>query len=504
MIVQKRTLVASDRLGILLLGMLFAAAALNIGLALVVIGRPDEVRYGEAILYEHAGRLLHGEALYQPLDMPPYTVAAYTPLYYGVVAGLRAILGPGFWPGRLLSFGAGIAAAALVGQLAWRRTHDPRPALGAGLLFLALGLVGPNPWTAAYKEDVLGIALALSAVTVLDGGQTRGRVVLSAALAALAILTKQTLVGPAVIGTLWLAFRQPRSAALYAAVALGPVLGVAAFLELTTHAFFANTVVANVNPFGLDVLLYNLVVFALFQTGPVLVLASYLLPRLRLSSLKNDLLLGAWVVSLVPMLGLAKEGADDNYWQLFAAFGAVLVMLALWERRGRLSGALSSFAVGLNVVVALAILSSVAVNETGLIHPHVGADGAFAQLVARARAAPGAVLADPLDTPVLADRPIVLEPVIYKLLYQVGEWDAAPLVARVCHGEIALLVLGYPLGSGTRLDLAPDADHQWPRPVLDALRATFVLQEIVDAGSGQRYVYVPGESRGACSGSSGG
>ncbi|HLZ28640.1 MAG TPA: hypothetical protein VKV73_15105 [Chloroflexota bacterium] len=499
MILQTRASVAGDRLGTLVLGVLLAAAALNIGLALVVINRPDEVRYGEAILYEHAGRLLRGEALYQPLNTPPYTVAAYTPLYYGLVAGLRAVLGPGFWPGRLLSFGAGLVATALVCQLTWRRTHHRRPTLGAGLLFLGLGLVGPIPWTAAYKEDVLGVALALGAVAVLDGGVSRGRVVTSALLAALAILTKQTLLGPAVIGTLWLGFRQPRLAALYAAVAFGPVLGVAVILELTTHAFIANTVLANVNPFGLDVLRYNLVVFALFQTGPLLVLVSYLLPRLRPRSIVNDLLIGAWVVSLVPMLGLAKEGADDNYWQLFAAFSAVLVMLALWERRGRLSGALSSFAVGLNVALALMLLSSVAVNEPGQVHPSPAADGAFEHLVALARAAPGAVLADPLDMPVLADRPIVLEPVIYKLLYQVGLWDAAPLVQRVCNGEVALLVLRYPLGSGTGLDVAADADHQWPGPVLDALRRTFVLQEVVAAGGGQRFVYVPDATRAACS-----
>jgi hypothetical protein len=57
----------SGRLSGLLLGVLFVAAALNIGLALVALPRPEEVRYGEAILYEQAGRLPRGEALHQPL-----------------------------------------------------------------------------------------------------------------------------------------------------------------------------------------------------------------------------------------------------------------------------------------------------------------------------------------------------------------------------------------------------------------------------------------------------
>jgi hypothetical protein len=269
---------------------------------------------------------------------------------------------------------------------------------------------------------------------------------------------------------------------------------VAAYLEFSTHAFFANTVLANINPLGWEVLGYNLLVFGLFQTGPLLVLAPYMLRRLRPRTVAADLLVGTWVVSLIPLLGMAKEGADYNYWQLFAALSAVLVMLALWERRARLSGALSGFVLGLNLIAAITVLGWTAVALPEYVRPGPAGGGAFEQLVARAGVAPGAVLADPLDAPVLANRSIVLEPVIYKLLYQVGQWDAAPLVQRVCNGEIGLLVLGYPLGS------TDAADSRWPRPVLEALRSTVVLHDVVDVGAGQRFVYVPQPGGGGCVG----
>src|SRR4030081_2817065 len=67
---------------------------------------PTEAMYGESIIYDQATRLLRGEALYQPLDRSPFTVTAYTPLYYAVAAGLQS-LGAGFRPGRMLSFGTG-------------------------------------------------------------------------------------------------------------------------------------------------------------------------------------------------------------------------------------------------------------------------------------------------------------------------------------------------------------------------------------------------------------
>src|SRR5579859_3323309 len=171
-------MVGGQRLRALLLLLLFVTAALNLGLALAIIPRADEVRYGEATIYAHAARLLRGEALYQPLGSAPYTAALYTPLYYVLAAAMRAALGPGFWTGRLLSFGAGLIATALVAQLTWRRTQHLWPTLSAGLLFLGLGLVGPIPWFASYKEDVLGVALALAAVSVLDkkhAGASQGR-----------------------------------------------------------------------------------------------------------------------------------------------------------------------------------------------------------------------------------------------------------------------------------------------------------------------------------------
>ena len=70
----------------------------------------------------------------------------------------------------------------------------------------------------------------------------------------------------------------------------------------------------------------------------------------------------------------------------------------------------------------------------------------------------------------------------------------APVVARVCRGDIALAVLGYPLET-------PDAEaeHKWPRPVLEALRARMVLEDIVPAGLDRRYVYARDDRR-RCSG----
>ena len=53
-------------------------------------------------------------------------------------------------------------------------------------------------------------------------------------------------------------------------------------------------------------------------------------------------------------------------------------------------------------------------------------DPAFSGLVARVRAEPGFVLADPPDVVVLANRPVVFEPLIYSMLLEQGSWRPDP------------------------------------------------------------------------------
>src|ERR1700716_4659336 len=97
---------------------LLLMAADRVVRAVAAIQRPVEAMYGESIIYDQAARLVRGEPLYQPLDQSPFTVAAYTPLYYAVVAGLRMLGLAGFSPGRVASFAAGLGAAILGGALA--------------------------------------------------------------------------------------------------------------------------------------------------------------------------------------------------------------------------------------------------------------------------------------------------------------------------------------------------------------------------------------------------
>src|SRR3954467_10875704 len=89
-------------------------AATTVAGALWATTQQAGLDYAEPVIYSQALRLHSGEPLYQPLDQLPYSVAAYTPLFYWLAAVLQVAVGPGFGPGRYVSVVCGVLCAALI------------------------------------------------------------------------------------------------------------------------------------------------------------------------------------------------------------------------------------------------------------------------------------------------------------------------------------------------------------------------------------------------------
>jgi hypothetical protein len=468
-----------------LTGLLALLALAQLALSIELILQPREVMYGESFVYDHAARLVRGEPLYQPLDRAPYTVANYGPLYYVLAAGLQLLLGPGFWSGRTVSLCAGLVTAGLVAWVAARRSGDRRVGAIAGLLFLTLGLPYQYLWSALYRVDLLGVALSLGAVALLLTGTDRRRVVAAGVLAAAAVLTKQTFLAAALACALWLWRHDRRAALLFIGTSAPIVLVAVVALEAATGAFLANVVFMNVNPFLLSYLLSNLASFFQLQAGPVLVAALFAIERLRTGPTADDELLTIyWLAAWLPVLGLGKAGASQNYWIELAAITAVLAALGSWSRLQD-SGPRRRWTGFRRALVPLLLLGAtalpVATRATLSLPPllaEVWPSSTYtrdlAAVVDRVRAEPGDVLAEPADVVVLAGRPILLEPAHPLLILSQSAWDLTPLTREICSGRVRLLVLGYSLESGGREQLGY---VRWPTSILAALRQTMVLED---------------------------
>jgi hypothetical protein len=486
------------RIGVLLVAavgcLLVLLAGDRIIRGVAAIHSPVEAMYGESIIYDQAARLVRGEALYQPLDRSPFTVAAYTPLHYVLVAALQPLALPPFMPGRVLSFASALVVAVLVGWLAARRTIDRRAGLFAALLFVAFGFPGDFPWFAFYKEDMFGVALSMVALAVLDHGSDRRHAAWAGALAGLAFLTKQTFVAVGLAGVAWLWFRNRPSAGAFAIVAFTVGLLPCLLLALSNPAFTENTILANLNPSRGEILRSNLVV--LWRSQGVLVVLALLpvvLGVLPARQWLQDPLVPFWLLTLLLLpVGLAKVGSNTNYWIDFAAATTVLCTRGIWLLALR-SGAplLGRVAASVALVALLAspawqpapsISLQTAVDR--IAHPDERQAAEFARVLERVRAEPRGVYSEPLDIVVLAGRKLLMEPFIFSILNGEGRWDAANAVHQICSGEIGLVVLDH------RLEGPDWMTHNylhWPVPVLDALRSSMRLER-EQAGL---FLYVP-------------
>jgi len=459
---------------------LAAMVGIQIVWALAFLGWPVEVMYGESVIFDHASRLVRGEALYQPLGEPAYTLASYTPLFYVISALGQVLTGPNLLFARIVSVLAGLVGATLLGTIAAQRGRGWGAGVLAGLLFVALGFPTPFPWFALGKEDVLGVTFGIASVAVLNRGTLRRHIVGAALLAALAILTKQTLIAASVAGAVALFLYDWRKAALFAALSGGLVLGVAAFFELTTHAFFANTVFGNAQPYRLDVLQTNLATLKAYQAAPLAVAGIGIARRLVTRRSFEDVLLPLYgLATVVPLVGLGTVGSAQNYWIELAAATAVLAATEIWtwlravDTPRRLAGGALAATILVNVFVAgrLALIWLPALGQY--------ADPAekladFASIIEMVRDTDGDVVAEPMDALALAGKPALVEPWASDALYQSGTWDIEPLVNHVCTGRVRLAVLSRSLDE----DVVAYHDYGvWPAPLLSAMRDTMTLRE---------------------------
>ena len=450
---------------------------------------PLEVLYGEALIQDHAARLLRSEALYQPLGAPSYSVVAYTPFFYALMALGQLVGGPGLAFGRVVSGLATLATALLVGKISAGQGRGLLAGACGALLFVALGFPTPFPWFGLAKEDSLGVAFGVASLAVLANGQSRRHVLSAGVLAALAILTRQTLIAALLAGSAALLVRERRQLPYFLAACLVPVAVVSAFFELTTHAFLLNTVFANGQPFRTDILLTNLATLKAYQAGPLAVAAVAVVRRIVMRKSFEDALLPAYgLATLLPLIGLASVGSAQNYWiELAAATSALAAAEIFWwlrwaDSRWQLVGAGLALAPLVNVVVAgrLALIWLPALEHYSQPE-RVGSE--FMGVLETVRSTPGPVLAEPLDAVVLAGKPVLVEPWAADALYRSGTWDIQPLIQQICGGTIQLAVLAHSLDDD---GLAYHDVGIWPTPMRDALRQKMELRET----RASRHLYV--------------
>lgn len=436
-----------------------------------VVACPYENEYGEGVLLWNAGMFAQGRSPYHDYNRYPFVAATYPPLYPLAAAVGVKLFGVSMAFGRVLSCLATLAVVGLIWVIV-RRTVRARasPWLGSAL-FLAAPIV--LWWAPLMRVEMAAVAVGLAGLyCVLRGGRWLFPAVV---LLAAAVYTRQSAVAPVAAAVVYLAWiGRRRSAALVAVSWAVLVLGVFAVMQVGSHGwFYRNLVVANRNlwvPAGLwrlwkAAFLSWPLPFLMGAIGAAVVLVDAGIAAFRRQSHRSDhadrsavrplLLFGLYFVfAMAASLTAGKIGANINY--MIEPLAAACIMtgfaydwlaarLASWP--GRVAWTAAAVILAASLVAPLVSppkdLPPTAVTRANIM---AGGDAAIAYI----RAAKGDVLCEDTALPLLAGRPLLLDPHKMTSMCRDYNWDQRPLIEDIERRRFALIILEWdPIAGAT-------------------------------------------------------
>jgi hypothetical protein len=429
----------------------------------------DEFMYGESIVLDAARRVATGRPLYLPADQLPLSVAAYTPFYYLLVAGLQRLFdSDSYVIGRVVSLAATLAAATLLARSVRRVTGRLSFGVLSAGLFLTQNLTALL-WAPLHRVDMLAMCLTMAGMALATAGRTR-----TAAVAfVLAFMTKQTfLAAPAAVCAA-LCPQRRRMIAFSTLFVAGSAVALAAAQALSGGWFLWHIVVANLNPFDLETFSASLGSFLQLNSLPVLVATALLTQRSRPG---ERVWRAYFLLSLLTLASIGKVGSSSNYWLEVSAATAALL--------GILSARLAA-PVGANAMVPRAIAAALLIAVPGyhaafreaamlLPGPLPGQEAAAEeagmvrnrQFLAQLASEPGPLLTDEPALAVAVGKPILFEATIFKVLAEQGHWDERPILEAIAARHFTLVVLTDSLDRPSKVTRLTSA-------VRDALAAAY-------------------------------
>jgi hypothetical protein len=463
----------------------------------------NELSPPESVVAAQSLMLTHNGTLYYDLNQYPYTVCAYTPLFYLIEAGLTGLRLPVFLAGRLISFAALLGLVMLSGKLAQLYTNSGYAAWCARLFAASSSLL--LTWGTVGQVDVLACCLAVAAFyqysrfDIVEGcSLPSGLLRLSSAgvLGLLAVYTKQTTVAaPAAICVLLFA-RSWKKGLVFGIAWAGAVTAIALTLNVALHGrFLADTVLANMNPMSAKKLVAQLTQLGSLSGG-LIVIVAVAFSRLRQSR----------GVALLVYLGLAagvfaitapKIGSDTNYQIETTVLLAVCSAVALHEidffrlyfTQSKSAVTLLLLPAAVHLAVGYRVAPNLALFRVAIEHAHRLEIEALRPYVP---ATGGLVVSTDYNAMVRLRQRLDIEPLIYTLLVSAGAVNPEPVRRDLERGAFSTVILGQDVFGAGITDLEVGT---LPQSLLDEIRQHYRLAARLSVPLfGDSFVYRPAGS----------
>lgn len=442
-----------------ILGLLLIILALHgrgVGLDLLAAIRdPNELDYGEGIVWQQAALLL-SPRLYSTASSLPFIVFHYPPVYLLFTRALGLITPNLLIAGRVLTAISACCVAALATMLvlaaseptATRRLPRIEVAVAIGLSLLCVHAV--RVWALFMRVDMLAEAFGLAGMLVSVRSRSWRGLTAGMLLCAAATYCKQTELPTGLAVAIIMMLRRPRDVA--AALSISIVAGLIPLVALqwfTRGGFLENIIYYNVNRLRLDGGLHTLMAekaSLLLAITIVFVVGRLCLPYIQWwrsmgtvqrsasrAEVAREILLVQFTLSSMMLATIFKSGSNINYFVDWFCVGLILVGTWLSESPigSRASNVLLAL-LGVQAALAPVRLMSSEAWQIQSTPP--------ALLLGRIRQATLPVASENMVLLMSAGKSVVYEPAIVTELAALGRWDERPLVKMIAGRGFAFML----------------------------------------------------------------
>lgn len=422
---------------------------------------PFGANYGEAPIIDQVRRIENGGTLYKSnLDVPPYIIANYPPLYPYWIAATNFITKiPLFQTGRITSLFFSLLSGYIIGLFSYHLTENKWFGVFSAALFWG------NPyvmiWSSLARVDLMALAFSLLGLWILYRySDSKMGFVLACICFLASAFTRQTylLSGP-LAGLVWLWHQNHRRAFVFIfLIGISSLLIFGMINAITKGGFYTNIVVANINRYELS---RTLLMFKqLVVIWPIILIISALtiFMIINKSVRRKDktaketnqasfMVYGLGFYSLgaiITALTVGKVGSDVNYFLELISVCAIWCVLMLKTFLEQAKVIKLVFLGLLSIQLIWILLAGYTLIRTSIgIHWNNLANSNDLYTQVREATSNGIVLSDDyLDLVVLSGQSIYYQPFEYGQLYLAGLWDPSKFTNEINQRLFPLVLIG--------------------------------------------------------------
>lgn len=413
-------------------------------------------------ILNQAWRMAQGKEIYRGIDSLPLAFAAYTPLYYALVALLLKLTGLSFLPAKLVSFLSAVSIGWALAILSRGWQGNGRAVLRAACILFLIPAFLYN--AARCHPQMLSVALSVWSLVFFVRRRWLDTVIISPLLAILAFYTKQTQVALPLAMVVYLGFRNRRWLLPYlATLMVGGVLPFLWLQKLSAGYFFFDTV--QLARLRYDVLQVPPVF--LHHAGPLLIFMV-----MALAASWRRLKQGQWepvdcylaVCLVVTLVSLGRLGAHGQY----VLELLVVTMISLMQTWSSVSIRNKDMWVTLQILFLLTYAPLFIVVEEGL--RDTAANRAARRVYPLIEGGTGPILSQQGSFALFGRGEISVQLFHFTALSRAGLWDQGLLLREIHKRTFSWVITEFPL-EGSRL--TDDDRERFTPEMLDALRANY-------------------------------